>query len=48
MLYVFSFSNGIPLGGVNAKDIVKNICQQKMFNREEFVDDEGPLGSHII
>jgi hypothetical protein len=48
--YVFSFSNdvGIPTGGVKAKDAVQNVFGQKVFNREEFVDDEGPLGSHSI
>jgi len=28
--------------------MVQNIFGHKMFNREEFIDDEGPLGSHSI
>jgi hypothetical protein len=27
---------------------VQNIFEQKMFNFEEFLDDEGPLGSQSI
>jgi hypothetical protein len=48
--YVFSFSNDvdIPSGGVKTKDVVQNVFGQKVFNREEFLDDEGPLGSHSI
>jgi hypothetical protein len=50
LLYFFSFSNNvdIPTGGVKAKDVVQNVFGQKLFNLEEFLDDEGPLGSHSI
>jgi hypothetical protein len=38
----------IPTGGVKAKDVVQNVFGQKVFNQEEFLDNEGPLGSHNI
>jgi hypothetical protein len=48
--YAFSLSKevGIPKGGVKAKVLVQNTFWQKMFNQEEFLDVEGPLGSHSI
>jgi hypothetical protein len=50
LFYVFSFSNNIdiPTGGNKAKDVVQNVFGQKVFNQEEFLNNEGPLGSHSI
>ena len=48
--YVFGFQNDteIPSGGVKAKNYVQSAFGKKMFNREEFISNGGPLGSHSI
>ena len=50
VIFLQFFSNGIsiPFGGIKAKDMMQNIFGQKMFNQEEHIDDEGPLGNHGI
>jgi hypothetical protein len=48
--FVFSFSDNveIPSGGKKSKETVQGIFGQDMFKRPEFIDDEGPLGTHSI